>query len=308
MDAPPWLQEPLDRFAAMLERLPHALLVQGPRGWGEERVASALALRLLRLAPELSAAEVAHPDLRWLEAENGSIRIDAVRGITEFLTQTPQFAGRKVAVIRDAERMNPNAANALLKRLEEPPAESFIALTSGAAERILPTVRSRCQRIDVAAGTPQQALDWLQESGVEAEPASFLAVEYGGAPFSVLAAVQRGQEPLWPLLAQAGRDVAAVYDLAEQRRNEDFADLLSRWWRIVHWLMRHRLANQEHLLDFATELSKIRQAALLNTGLNRTVQLQRLLLMWCEIWPRLPPDAVPRLLLDPAPEKAMRQH
>ena len=294
MSPPPWLQTPLARIAAMRARLPHALLVQGPRGWGEEQVANALALDLLRLVPQTNAAEVAHPDLRWLEAENGSIKVDAVRGITEFLTQTPQLAGRKVAVVQDAERMNPNAANALLKTLEEPPPESFLALTSGAAERLLPTVRSRCQRIDVAPGETPQVLAWLRERGVDGQLAGLLAVEYGGAPLLVLAAAQRDQKPLWPLLAEAGRDAAAAYDLAEQRRDDDLADLLSRWWRIVHWLMRHGDAGRERLLGFAVELSKIRQAALLNSGLNRAVQLQRLLLMWCEVWPSLPSGAVPK--------------
>lgn len=297
MKVPPWLQIPLARVAAMKERLPHALLVQGPRGWGEEQVANALALGLLRLAPELDAAEVAHPDLRWLQAENGSIRVDAVRAVSEFLTQTPQLAGRKIAVLQDADCMNPNAANALLKTLEEPPAESFIALTSGAPERLLPTVRSRCQRIDVAAGETPQVLAWLGEQGVDVHLAGLLAVEHGGAPFSILAAAQQEQEPLWPLLTAAGRDAGAAYDLAEQRRNDDLADLLSRWWRIVHWLMRQGgvdRGDRDRLLGFAAELSKIRQAALLNSGLNRAVQLQRLLLMWCEVWPRLPPGTVPK--------------
>ena len=61
---PPWLAEPLRRLEGLAERLPHAILIQGPGGWGEERLANALATSLLSLPPEREAKEVAHPDLR----------------------------------------------------------------------------------------------------------------------------------------------------------------------------------------------------------------------------------------------------
>ena len=296
MNEPPWLHDTLARVDAMLPRLPHALLIQGPGGWGEERVANALAATLMGLDAGTDASQVAHPDLRWLQPEDGVIKIDAVRQVIGFLMQTPQSAGRKIAVIQDAERMNPNAANALLKTLEEPPAESFLALCSGAPERLLPTVRSRCQRIAVAAAPPASVLAWLAESGVAGEPAGYWAIEYGGAPFAILDAAQNGRTPLWPELAAAGRKPDAVSRIADARRDENLADLAGRWLRIVHWLARRTpQADIAAILDFAAELADVRRVAQLNTALNRSMQVQRLLLLWAELWPRLPANIEPRL-------------
>ena len=296
MNEPPWLADAVRRVRALAARLPHALLIQGPGGWGEERVAAALAADLMRLPAGSTAATVAHPDLRWLAPEDGAVKIDAIRALIDFLMQTPQLAGRKVAVLVGAERMNLNAANALLKTLEEPPDESFIALVTGAPERLLPTVRSRCQRIDVHRLPPADVLAWLGEAGADPEPAGYLAVEHGGAPFAVLDAIAREQEPLWPKLAAVGRSRMAGQDLAQALRDYDLAELAGRWLRIVHWLARRSPATSiASILDFATALAEVRRIALFNTGLNRPMQLHRLLLLWADLWPELPGDREPRL-------------
>ena len=299
MTEPPWLAAPRRRALAMRARLPHALLVQGPEGWGQEQVAAALALDLLGLAPNRAAAEVAHPDLRWLAPENGAIRVDAVRGIVEFLVQTPQLAPRKVAVLAAAECMNANAANALLKTLEEPPAESFIVLSSGHPGRLLPTIRSRCQRLDLHPAPPGDVLAWLAASGADMEPAGYLAVEYGGAPFAAMDALAREQPPLWPALALVSRDAGAVAKVAEERREDDLAELAGRWLAIVHWLLRQSVAEgaakaAPALMAFAEELLVLREAALLNPALGKPLQLRRLLLLWRRL-SRALPASPPRL-------------
>ena len=292
MIEPPWLVDALDALRGISARLPHALLIQGPRGWGEERIANALALDLMRLDPPLDAREVAHPDLRWLQPEDGVIKVDSVRLIVDFLVQTPQSAGRKIAVIEDADRMNVNAANALLKSLEEPPPESFIALSTSAPELLLPTVRSRCQEVRIRPGTGHEVRAWFDGRGVDLQAASQLAVEYGGAPYAIESAVQRGQTPLWTHLDRAGRSAAAARAVADDLREEGLVDLLERWLRIVHGLLRQWSAVERHAgLDFAAELAKVRGAALLNTGLNRSMQVQRLLLLWHELLRRVPATA-----------------
>ena len=312
MNQPPWLQGAFDRLEALIGgRLPHALLIQGREGWGEDHVANALAAKLLGFAAQTRMRDVAHPDLRWLDPEDGVLKIDAVRRVIEFLMQTPQLAGRKVGVICDAQRMNLNAANALLKTLEEPPAESFLVLVSGAPERLLPTVRSRCQRIDIG-NADTGVIEWLEGQKVGRDAARDFAVEYAGAPFSILQAAQREQTPLWQMLVEAARSPAEIAGLAERCRSEDLADFAARWLRIVHQLARRASGggalsgeapgasrsqawDAAPLLDFATELLEVRRAALFNTGLNRPMQLHRLLLLWAEIWPLLPTGAVPRL-------------
>ena len=293
----------------MRARLPHGILVQGPEGWGQERLASALALDLLGADAGRVAEETAHPDLRWLAPENGAIRVDAVRGVVEFLVQTPHLAPCKVAVLAAAERMNANAANALLKTLEEPPAASYIVICSGHPGRLLPTIRSRCQRIDVRPAPASEVLAWLATAGTDAESAAYLAVEYGGAPYAALAAVARDQAPLWPALMQVGKDASAIATATEQRREEDLADLASRWLAIVHWLLRHPVQRSQPssevraparlapVLAFAEELAQLRQTATLNPALNKPLQLRRLLLLWHALWPHLP-AATPRLAAD----------
>lgn len=295
MNQAPWIRETCGRADALLARLPHGLLIDGPGGWGEARVADALAVRLLDLDGRRPASEVAHPDLRWLEPVDGTIRIDAIRSVIGFLQQTPRLAGRKVAVIVDAERMNPNAANALLKSLEEPPPESFLVLVSGAPERLLPTVRSRCQRLSVHAAPLEQVLAWLAREGVDGEAAGQFVTEYGGAPFAVRDAAAAGATPLWPDLVAAGRQPSSAASVAESRKTEDLADVVGRWLRIVNDLARRRLASTAAtdlapLVEFAAELEQARVAALFNKGLNRPLQLERLLLLWAELWRAEPRD------------------
>lgn len=278
------------------DRLPHALLIQGPGGWGEERVANAIALDLMGLEAERMAREIAHPDLRWIAPDGGTIRIDPIRELIDFLMQTPQVAGRKIAVIEEADRMNVFAANALLKSLEEPPPDSFIALATGAPERLPVTIRSRCQRIVVRPGTSTDVQAWLVESGVEGPLAEAFMIEYGNAPFAILAAAEAGQEPLWPVLAQAARSSARANDVAGFSREEPLSDIVERWLRVVHRLVRQwPLASAGPAVDFADELLNVHQAALLNTGLNRSMQLQRLALLWAQLWRGLaidPPESI----------------
>ena len=298
MNEPPWLSNALANVRAMAARLPHALLIHGPPGWGAERVANALALDLMHLESGRDARAVAHPDLRWLQPEDGMIKVDAIREIVDFLVQTPQAAGRKIAVIEDADRMNLNAANALLKSLEEPPRESFVALSTSASQQLLPTIRSRCQEIRIRRGGNDDVRDWLIGAGVDLERAGFWAVEYAGAPFAIAIAAEEDRAPLWNSLQKAARSSAAARAIAEALRAEDLVDLLERWLRIAHWLMRRMaVPGCMTVLDFAGEIQNVRQAALVNTGLNRTMQLHRLLLLWAELWRHAPLPAVPKVVL-----------
>ena len=296
MSEPPWVVSALERLRAMDRRLPHALLVRGERGWGQARVANAWALEALALNTTKAAKDVAHADLRWVAPEGGVIKIDAVRRTIDFLLQTPQTADRKIAVIQDADQLNLNAANALLKTLEEPPPESFLALTTGVPERLLPTVRSRCQRVSVPTVDAATLLAWFTAQGVDGDTCRLLAVEYGGAPDAVLEATQRGQPPLWPALAQIGRSASGAERLAEAFRDDGLAELTGRWLRIQCWLLRRVApAHVEPALRFAADLATVRRLALLNSGLNKTVQLQRLVALWARIWPLLAGAGTPSL-------------
>jgi DNA polymerase-3 subunit delta' len=201
--------------------LPHALLIQGRSGLGKTALARAFAQALLC---ESTAADGLpcgtcqacrwfeqgnHPDFRQVEPEalseataaegeptaKGSatpsrqIRIDQIRELQDFLTIGTHRGGFRVILVRPAEAMNAATANALLKSLEEPPPGTVFLLVSSAPDRLLPTVRSRCQRVPVAAAASPAASEWLRARGVR-EPEA--ALQYAGdAP---LAAVEEGAE------------------------------------------------------------------------------------------------------------------
>jgi DNA polymerase-3 subunit delta' len=124
-------------------RLAHAYLLTGPVGSGKSWLAERLAALLLECTPE---RVVAHPDLRVVQPESKSRRIviDQIRELEHAIQRKPLIASSKVAIIHDAERMQPQAANAFLKTLEEPPPGSLIVLLSTVPEAILETVLSRC--------------------------------------------------------------------------------------------------------------------------------------------------------------------
>jgi DNA polymerase-3 subunit delta' len=153
-------------------RLHHAWLLAGPRGVGKATFARAAATRVLAEAagppierPDLATppdhpmarllAAGSHPDFRWLErlerpagglARN--ISVDQVRSLGDLLAVTPSMSPWRAIVIDAVDDLEASAANALLKMLEEPPANTLFFLVSHAPGRLLPTIRSRCRRLD----------------------------------------------------------------------------------------------------------------------------------------------------------------
>ena len=149
-------------------RMHHAWLITGPEGIGKATLAFRFARRLLAGVPDghdLSlppthpvfhrVAAGTHADLLTIEREwdekrkrmRGEIVIDTVRKVPEFLHLTPAEGGWRVVVIDGAEHLNRNAANAVLKMLEEPPPRAVLLLACAAPGRLLPTIRSRCRRL-----------------------------------------------------------------------------------------------------------------------------------------------------------------
>lgn len=120
------------------------------------------------------------PDASRSVRASREIRIGAVRRLADFLTTTSHRGGLRVVVLAPAERITPEAANALLKMLEEPPVGTLFVLATDALDDVLPTLRSRCLLVRCRAPGHATALDWLHGAGV-AEPATALA-EAGGSP------------------------------------------------------------------------------------------------------------------------------
>jgi DNA polymerase-3 subunit delta' len=190
----PWHAPLWTALQQQRERLAHALLLHGRPGLGKRAFALQLAQALLCETPHGAAAcgqchgcrlyaAGAHPDLAVLGLADGArnITVDQIRTLNDFLALRPHTAERKVVVIAPAEAMNLNAANALLKLLEEPPLGSMLLLVSSHPARLPATIRSRCSRLAFKVPLPPEAAAWLrsQPGGAEAEQLLALA---GGAP------------------------------------------------------------------------------------------------------------------------------
>ncbi len=198
----PWLKEYWRHWCQQrqADKIPNALLISGCAGVGKSALAVQMAKLLLCLSPladkacgECKSCRLlmggSHPDLKTIEPEEGSraIKIGQVRELTEFIQEKPKIGRHIVAILNPAEAMNLYSANALLKTLEEPPGSATIILISQQASLLLPTIRSRCQLLQIA--TPRHALaaEWLASStDRSAEEASALLSAAGGQPLTAL--------------------------------------------------------------------------------------------------------------------------
>src|SRR5207248_712452 len=151
-------EQAVGRLRRAVERPSHAYVLAGPRGWGVLEAARCFAAALV--CPEggcgtcnacRRARSVRHPDVIEVEPAGTFVVVDQVEEMMKEAFTSPFEAERKVIVVTEADRMNEPAANKLLKTLEEPPARTHFVLLSESPDELLPTVRSRCQRIDFAA-------------------------------------------------------------------------------------------------------------------------------------------------------------
>ncbi len=145
------------------------------------------------------------------------IRVDEVRAVVAFAQSSSARGRGKAVLIHPAERMNPIAANALLKTLEEPAGQTRYVLSSHAAATLLPTVRSRCLAVPVVLPTEQVALAWLEAKGVK--QAGVMLAATGGRPVKSLEWVEsRVDASLWLALpghiAQGRSETLADWPLA----------------------------------------------------------------------------------------------
>lgn len=194
-------------------RLHHAWLITGPRGLGKATLAWRLARFLLAETPEAEAGlfgtpgppatldiDPEHPVARRLRAgseprlfllrrgptEKGDalsaqIRAEDTRALKGFFHLSATEGGRRVAIVDAADEMNPAAANAILKILEEPPPRAVLLLVSHQPSRLLPTIRSRCRELRLAALGPAEMAAALAQAGVEADDPERLAELAGGS-------------------------------------------------------------------------------------------------------------------------------
>ncbi len=202
----PWQGETWSQLLRQLdaEQLPHAILLAGVRHSGKAQLALALARFLLCHQPESGqncgkchACELSragtHGDFLWLQPAEPSrvIKIDQVRQMVEFANKTTSLGRRKVIVLSPADSLTTQAANALLKSLEEPADGTYIILVCNRLHALPLTVRSRCQMLKLLMPERDQALQWLDNlTGGRADSEQMLALAGG----QVMLAAQRYQD------------------------------------------------------------------------------------------------------------------
>ena len=315
----PWQQDPWRRLMERLrgDSLPHALLLSGPAGLGKNRFADALAEALLCESRrddgtacgecrgcKLTAAG-SHPDYRRVEPEEKGkqIRIDPIRELSAYLTLSSQYAGYKVAVITPAERMNVNAANSLLKTLEEPTSGSVLILVAERPVLLPPTVRSRCQAVLFDRPERSQAVAWLHEQSIAGD-AELLLDLADGAPLSALHLAEEGRmEERGRLLEGLERVAAGRLDPLSMAGEWAKGDVRGALFWLSSWVMdmiRLKMAERDgHAVnrDLVTRLSALgdrlelrelyhrydqllEATKLVETPVNRQLMMEDLLIPW----------------------------
>jgi DNA polymerase III subunit delta' len=193
----PWQQGAWQQLTTTLEegRFPHALLISGSSGIGKHHFSRALSALLLCQQPiagtacgECRSCDLlsagTHSDFMELTFEGDSrlIKVDQVRRLGEFLSKTAALGKNKMVLLRPADVMNLNAANALLKNLEEPRPGTYLVLVAEGLSRIMPTVRSRCQNLALADPDQTTSAVWLEQFVGEASLAREILALAGGKP------------------------------------------------------------------------------------------------------------------------------
>jgi len=287
------------------DHLPHALLFSGAEGVGKRCFADALMLSLCceQVGQKGEACRLCHgcrlflagvhPDCLRVEPEASgqAIRVDVIRALAEFATQTTLVGRWRLILIDPASAMNTHAANALLKILEEPPAHTVFILINS-SDGILPaTVISRCQRMLFPLPDEAQARAWLAEQCPHVDGTAAL-VAGGGAPLKARDWLNNGllalQQDFYSDWVRVMRRQATVSDVAgkwsakplqEKLTLRMLLDWLFLWVRDLARVQAVE-AGTESWMNFYLKLQQTYSHVLAVPQLNRQLVLEDLMLCW----------------------------
>ncbi|WP_303722627.1 DNA polymerase III subunit delta' [Malonomonas rubra] len=256
-------QKNILRRALQNNRVAHAYLFEGPDGIGKRLVALALARALLcdsgrgcGVCPTCRKVDHNnHPDIHLLDAEGAAIKIDQIRTLQQQLSLKPLEGEYKICLIDGAHHLNPAAANALLKTLEEPQPNTLIILLSSQPEALLITIRSRCQRLPFKRLPKQRLTEILADRlDLQETEAAVLAALSEGSFKKALGQnrelyLERRREILRNLMALSSGSIIPLFKLADELAADkdhlvEILEILQAFYRDL-LLLKHGRPEQE---------------------------------------------------------------
>jgi DNA polymerase-3 subunit delta' len=266
------------------QRLAHAYLFSGPAGAGKREMAIALAKHLFCQHEQEKPCGTCsncvridhdnHPDVRWLKPDGQSIKIDQIRAIQSVYARRAQEAGWRVLIIDGADQLTPQGANSLLKFVEEPEPHTVIFFLARSREKVLPTIRSRCQELIFPSPPPERVRRQLARAHGEALASlvSHLTADLEkGEELCQAEWFAELQEIVLQLVEECLKDKVEAFFLIEQRwlkvakereQTDTGLDLMLLWYRDLLYLtlgMKDRIIfthYKERLNEHAQRMSQ----------------------------------------------------
>ena len=284
-------ERPIRFLTQMLKKknIPHAMLFTGVDGIGKRTTAMALGMALNCTNPVGVSAcggcpscqkviSGAHPDMITIRPEGVFIKIDQVRALSRQLRFAPLEGNWRVVIINDAQAMNLEASNAILKVLEEPPKGTFIILTASQTTDLLPTIVSRCQQVAFRPIPYEKVAEVLVElQGLDRQTATTLAVSTKGSLGKALS-VDGEKWTVWrarfveQISSFSIRSIQPVFGFvaaiaSDKDRLVDALDMIMTWFRDVLMckVSPERIINK----DFMTKIQNASQGRSVNELLEK---------------------------------------
>jgi len=327
----PWQNQLWQQLISSRGRLPHAMLLRGRSGIGKLGFSVALANALLCTNQDSDGfacgacascgwfAQGNHPDYRLLSPEQdittdeeavapakagkkSQISVAQIRELGGFLELSSHSSdGLRIVLIHPAEALNQASANALLKMLEEPPKGVIFILVTHQPHRLLPTIMSRCNKIDMPIPTREAAIAWLEQQNIKD---AAIHLDYaGGSPISALQDAEEGSQSLasvWQMLIQGAKlDIFPLATLCAAMGMENALHAIQKWgydlmscrftgkvrYHSAHASALQALSERVDLgllLDFQRKLNQARKTA--SHPLNNELQLESILLNYTQLF------------------------
>lgn len=313
-----WHEKTWEKFAnaSVHDHLPHAMLLSGAKGAGKQIFVEKMIKSLLCLNPDPSNRQAcgqcqgcktyrsgANPDFMRIQLLEGKqqIGVDQIRELSNFLTFSRSFDAYRVILINPVERMNQNAANSLLKSLEEPSDNTVIILIVTHLSTIIPTIVSRSQLLSIPLPTKKEAINWIRTQGSKVDNIEELLEMSAGSPLLAINIDEKtlnDKEDFAKDILNIFRESNSVTEIAKKWEKYDQGILLD--WQII-WV--------QSLLKSVTEVSAsnetnrhfdiirektpnsflwqlyfqlLKKKQIVHTSVNPLINLESMLLLWSQ--------------------------